>query len=61
MTPIEQDYHNGRWVPIYFGNRFKVARQTGIAGAPRGEERGKEKFRSLPEARAECQKRNAAV
>lgn len=44
----------GLWVPCYYGNRFKVCRLR----ANRGQETSLEVWRTLREARQECDRRN---
>jgi hypothetical protein len=55
VTQIERDLDAGLWVPMYYGNRFKVCR---LVGKLRTQEESQERFRTLPEAQAEADKRN---
>lgn len=55
---VEDDVDAGRWFPSYYGNRFKVSRQTGRL---RDQESSAETFATLDEARAEAARRNGAA
>lgn len=52
-TQVEMDAATGKWVPTYYGNKFKVSRQAG-----HGQEDSAEKFTTLEQARGECESRN---
>ncbi len=55
MTQIEQDAAAGIWVPMYYGWRFKVCR---LAGRTKSQEEKEQKFRTLAEAQAHCDRLN---
>lgn len=56
MSQVEQAVEAGKWVPIYYGNHYKVAR---LVGKRQEQEECPGKFGTLAQAEAEADKRNA--
>jgi hypothetical protein len=57
QTAVEKDLRVGRWIPIYFGNKFKVAR-LGMGRRNVQEERPGV-YVTLGDAQAECDRLNS--
>jgi hypothetical protein len=57
QTPLESAFLRGKWVPGYYGLRFKIFRLVGKS-PNRPQVESIESFATLAAAQAECTRRN---